>query len=323
MTKIYYILVLLTISNSTFGQKKGEATVEAEFDTLYNFEFSPIKEKHGLKVLIDEGHNTIYSLSYGKETAREMLRIMNVDGFNVEFTKDNLDSITLTAKNPDLLIIHGIPNDKIYLDYGAKEEILYISPLLIAEVEAIGKYVYNGGSLLLFLSHHPGGSGALPLLEAFNVKFRDGYANHPKSPGYNCSICSQFIMTSKNKMINLEHSIFQKTPPELMPDTVKFLCGAAVFRNSEDVILPFPNNTTNYTRSSTGLDIEESSDFYAGMIGFEYGAGRIIIATDQGMFRSLDLILDDEKIPVTIHDPECDNAALFVNSIRWLTRIQQ
>ncbi|KAA3622560.1 MAG: hypothetical protein DWQ02_25885 [Bacteroidetes bacterium] len=320
MKTLTSLLILILIAHSSFAQEK-EATVEAEFDTLFNFQFTPA-EPHSKKVLIDQGHNTIYSKPYGKETAREMLRIMEVDGFEVTFTKDQLDSSNLAGNDPDLLIIHGIPNDKIYLDNGDKKEIFYKSPLHNDEVEAIVKNVYHGGSLLMFLSHHPGGSGALPLLEAFNVKFRDGYANHPKSPGHNCGICSQFIMTSNNKMINLDHSVFKSSPPELIPDTVKFLCGAAVFRNPEDAILPLPNNTTNYTRSSTGLDIEESSDFYAGMIGFDYGAGRVIVATDQGMFRSLDLLLDGEKIPVTIHDPECDNAELFLSCIRWLTKIQ-
>ncbi len=96
-----------------------------------------------------------------------------------------------------------------------------------------------------------------------------------------------------------------------------------MFRNPEDEILSFPNNTINYSHSSSGrMTIKEYSDSYAGMIGFEYGAGRVIIATDQGMFRSLDLLLGDEKIPVTIHDPECENAALFVNCVRWLTKMQ-
>jgi hypothetical protein len=320
--KTTILVIVLLLGFFTSLSQKEEATVEAEFDTLFHFQFEPSTQDHSLRVLVDEGHNTIYSLSYGRETAREMLRIMEVDGFKVEFTKDRLDSNTLAASDPDLMIIHGMPNDKIKLTGGKKDEILYKSPLQNDEVEAIAKYVYHGGSLLVFLSHHPGGSGALPLLEAFNVKFRDGYASHARSPGHNCGICSQFVMTKDNGMINQEHDIFQNSSPSLMPDTVKFLCGAAVFRNSEDVILPFPNNTTNYTRSSTGLNIEESSDDYAGMIGFEYGDGRIIIATDQGMFRSLDLLLDDQKIPVTIHDPECDNAELFLNSVRWLTKTQ-
>lgn len=316
MKHLFIIILSILISNLCYSQKP-EPTVEAEFDTIFKFQFEPIKSKHSKKILIDESHNTIYSLSYGKETAREMLRIMRTDGFDVQFTDKVLDSTNLNNYKPDLLILHGMPNDKIVLKSGDKNEILYKSPLVQDEVVDIGKYVFKGGSLLIFLSHHPGGSGALPLLEAFNVKFRDGYANHPKSPGYNCGVCSQFIMTSKNGMINTEHPLIKsRLSDKLLPETIKFLCGAAVFRNLEDSVLPFPNNTTNYTRSSSGLNIEESSDSYSGMIGFEYGKGRVIVATDQGMFRSLDLLLDGEKIPVTIHDPECDNAELFLNCIR-------
>jgi len=322
MKLIYIVFVSTFLINSSIAQE-SEPSVEAEFDTIFKFQFEPIKVNHQKRILIDEGHNTIYSLSYGKDSAREMLRIMDVDGFEVAFTKNALDSTNLSKSKPDILIIHGIPNDKIVLDSENKREILYKSPISNKEVVDIVKYVYKGGSLLVFLSHHPGGSGALPILEAFNIKFRDGYANHPKSPGYNCGICSQFIMTSKNGMINVDHPIFTTSVSEdLIPNTVKFLCGAAVFRNPEDTILPFPNNTTNYSRSSEGLNIEESSDYYSGMIGFNFGTGRVIVATDQGMFRSLDLLLDGEKIPVTIHDPECDNAELFLNSIRWLSKMQ-
>lgn len=57
-------------------------------------------------------------------------------------------------------------------------------------------------------------------------------------------------------------------------------------------------------------------------IDLEFGSGRVIVCTDQGMFRSLDLLIDDEKIPVTIHDPDCDNAYLFLNSLRWLAKLQ-
>ena len=68
--------------------------------------------------------------------------------------------------------------------------------------------------------------------------------------------------------------------------------------------------------------MEETSADYAGMIGFRYGSGRGIICTDQGIFRSLNIFIDGEKIAVTIHDPETDNAGLLVNTIRWLTKLQ-
>jgi hypothetical protein len=126
MKHLFLFTFLICFSGSIHAQ---EATTEAEFDTLFNFQFEALKSDHQKKVLIDEGHNTIYSLSYGRQTAREMLRIINADGLNVSFTKDRLDSTAFAKNDADLLIIHGIPNDKIYLDYGEKEEILYKSPL--------------------------------------------------------------------------------------------------------------------------------------------------------------------------------------------------
>lgn len=317
------IKALLIIFCVLVGKLYSQNTVEAEFDTIFKYQFTPLKIAHSKKVLVTEVHNTIYSLPYGKASAREMLRIMEADGFELVFTKQPLDSIHLAKSETNILVLHGMPNDKVTLNGGTKEEILYKSPLNNQEVVAIAKYVYNGGSLLLFLSHFPNGSGALPLLEAFQVKFRDGYAFHPNYLGHNGGLCSHFLMNSKNNLLKKEHPVFKdnlklKTP---MPNNVKFLCGAAVFRNPEDVILAFPNNTTNFTPAKNSEDIEETSDAYAGMIGFEYGMGRVVIATDQGMFRSLDLLIDDEKIPVTIHDPECDNAALFLNVLRWLAQL--
>lgn len=311
---IVLILIISHISN-------GQGTVEVEFDTAFNYQFIPLKGTHDKKILIDKAHNTIYSLPYGKETAREMLRIMHADGFQIAFTDEKLDSLNLNTEKADILMIHGIPNDEIKLD---RNEVIYKSPLTDDEVVAISKYVFNGGSLLLFLSHFPGGSGALPLLEAFSIKFRDGYAYHPDFPGYKGDTCGHFIMTSSNGMINIDHPIFSSNrTKEPIPGTVKFLCGAAVFRNPEDNILPFPNNTVNLTPTTDGsMEIEEFSDSYAGMIGFQFGSGRVIVCTDQGIFRSLDLLIDGGKIPVTIHDPECNNADLFLSSIRWLSDLK-
>jgi len=320
MKQIFYSILFFIPLSLVLGQ----GTVEAEFDTIYNFKFKPLNVINNIKVLIDQSHNTIYSLPYGKETAREMLRIIAADGFDIQFTNKSLDSTNLHEDKLGILILHGMPNEKIVLNDGEKEELLYKSPLKDDEVLGIAKYVYNGGSLFLFLSHFPGGSGALSLLEAFSIKFRDGYAYHPHSPGHNCGDCSHFIMTQKNKMLNINHPVFTtRISDDLLPDTIKFLCGAAIFRNPEDNILSFPNNTINFTPTKDGSpDIEENSDSYAGMIGFEYGDGRIIVCTDQGIFRSLDLLIDGEKIPVTIHDPECDNAELLLNSIRWLGKKQ-
>ena len=317
--KQIFILLTILINSLVFSQ----GTVEAEIDTSYIYQFKSIKEENSKKILVDKGHNTIYSKESGVITAREMFRIIEEDGYELNFTDNTLRDEILNPEKTDLLIIHGMPNNKIKLKTDSFTETLYVSPLTNEEVETIGKFVFDGGGLFLFLSHFPGGSGALPLLEGFSVKFRDGYANQHQFHTSKGGKCGHFLMNSKNRMINYNHTIFQSSiDKSTIPTDIRFYCGAAVFRNPEDVILGFPNNTINYTPTEENIDAEEMSSSYAGMIGFQYGLGRVIICTDQGIFRSLDLFIDGEKIPVTIHDPNSENAGLLLNSLRWLTKNQ-
>lgn len=110
--KINSILIFCFI---LVGTLNAQNTVEAEFDTIFNYQFEPLKTTHSKKILVAEAHNTIYSLPYGKASAREMLRIMGADGFELIFTKKNLDSIHLAKSEANILVLHGMPNDKIVL----------------------------------------------------------------------------------------------------------------------------------------------------------------------------------------------------------------
>ncbi|MCI5056405.1 MAG: hypothetical protein MRY83_09880, partial [Flavobacteriales bacterium] len=148
MKNYYLISLVFLIASSSHAQ----GTVEAEFDTIYNYQFNSLNGTHNKRILIDQSHNTIYSLPYGKQTAREMLRIMEEDGFNVEFTNLRLDSTNLNLFQPDLLIIHGMPNNRIAMGKNEVKEIIYKSPLIDNEVIDITRYVHKGGSLFLFLS---------------------------------------------------------------------------------------------------------------------------------------------------------------------------
>ena len=313
------IIIAILFNSMAYSQNM----VEAEIDTTYFYQFNSLKGKNNKKVLVDKGHNTIYTNQSGIGTSREMFRIIKEDGYTVGFTDQKLTSDLMNSENADLLILHGMPNNKLKLESDTIAETLYLSPLSTKEVEAIGNYVFNGGGLLLFLSHFPNGSGALPLLEAFSVKFRDGYANQHQYHTSKGGKCGHFLMNAKNKMLNYDHPVFQSAvDPGTIPDNIRFYCGAAIFRNPEDIILRLPNNTVNYTPTNEAVDAEETSNDYAGMIGFNYGKGRIAICTDQGIFRSLDLFIEGEKIPVTIHDPDSDNAGLLLNTLRWLTKNQ-
>jgi hypothetical protein len=96
-------------------------------------------------------------------------------------------------------------------------------------------------------------------------------------------------MTQENGMIDGAHPLLSNEKDTTLQVTkVRWLCGATVFRNPEDVILSYPANTVLYT-PEVGRDkrsFAETSSQYAAMIGFEYGKGRVVVYADQGQFRN-------------------------------------
>lgn len=300
-----FFLLLMPVAQS----KKIVTDAVADID--FKHEFDVLRQKHGTKVLIDKYHQTIYKTDDDSHGAHAMLDIMQRDGFDIEFTDKVLD---LSKSNTDILIIHGLPNDKILLE---NDVVFWRSPIKNNELNSIVRWVANGGSLFLTLSHFPGGSGARPMLEAFNVKFRDGYAYSPLHPSFTSEDgrCSNFFgMSEEQGLLIKSHPIYTKGQPV---EKIDFHCGAAIFRNKEDVVIAYPKGTGNYNKDDS---FHEVSDYYAAMIGFSYGNGKVVVTTDQGMFRNFIFTFDEkEKVYVTITSPNNDNANLFVNMMRWLS----
>jgi hypothetical protein len=280
-------------------------------DSGYHFEFEPRQTGRGARVMIDRYHPTIYKLPDGETTAEVMLDLMARDGAVVRY----LDAAEeFRALAGDVLIIHGLPGEEVPLE---GEDTYVRSPLSADDVDAVARFVYEGGGLFLTLSHFPNGSGGKPLLDAFSVSFRDGYLYHPAAPSVLNpeDRCSHFFgLSVESGTLNAKHPILAAGLPVRRVD---FLCGAAVVRRPEDVIIAFPPGSSNYDQDGRLL---ETSDSYAGLIGFPFGRGRVVVATDQGLFRNLVLETDDgREFPVTITSPTNDNAALFLNLMRWLS----
>ncbi len=313
---VYIAVLLIIVTNGLVAEDAGinRTFVDAEF-TSYVPEFEPLaKGSHSTQVLVDRFHNTIYSVPDTENGTQLMQDMMRKDGFVLTSATtplhENLHGI-------DIVIIHGLPNKKIELPNGGT---YWKSPVSEEDLDALVKFIDNGGGLFLTLSHWPGGSGALPILEALNVKFRDGYVWSKEYPSYTDpehGICSHYFgMSEQDNTLNPSHPVVQGP---LVVNKVDYLCGAAVFRNPEDVILPFPSNSINYSPNDMA---SETSDQYAGMIGFTFGKGKVVIATDQGLFRNFIFTFSDgksqSKVPVTL-SPTNDNANLFVNMMRWLS----
>jgi hypothetical protein len=305
-------LLLVLHTQDASGETTGKKTViEATLDLDFQYEFESKVAPHSTKVLIDKYHQTIYRVEDESHGAHGMLDIMHRDGFETKLYAQNLESI---PDDTDILIIHGLPNEKLTL---ANNATMWKSPLTDKEVEAVSRFVAKGGSLFLSLSHFPGGSGAFALLEALDVKFRDGYVLSPGYPSFTSKDgkCSNFFgMTAENEMLFLSHPMFGYGETV---NSIDFHCGAAVFRDRDDTVIGYPKGSENYSRS---LKVSERSDDYAAMIAFQFGAGKVAVTTDQGMFRNFIFTFDSgESIHVTMTSPTNDNAALFVNLMRWLS----
>ena len=298
----------------TFGQENiRRRVVDATVDTEFVFDFPALEDAHGTTVLIDRYHDTIYQNEGMATGATTLLGILETDGFAHKYIETPLLPDVLAQG--DMLFIHGLPNDEVELPNGGT---FWRSPLSDEEIEAIVRWVDAGGGLFLTLSHFPNGSGGLPLLEAFAVKFRDGYLYSEAYPSFTNPAndhCSHYFgMSAEDKTLNTAHPVVNGPLPV---ERVDFLCGAAIFRNSDDIILGFPAGSANYDQSGM---FNETSDSYAGMLGFDYGLGRVIVAGDQGLFRDFIFEFDSgDFVHVTITGPENDNANLFVNMIRWLS----
>ncbi|WP_444995123.1 hypothetical protein [Aliikangiella sp. IMCC44359] len=315
MKKMLIVLIVLLSSNYVYS--KAKKAIDAEVDKSYVPKIKFKQSKNNKTILVDRFHNTIYKQETGSIGADTLLYLAGKDGFTVKYLEQAFNSNNLKG---DILFLHGLPHQEMKTTNGST---YFVSPLSNTELTALIEWISSGGGLYLSLSHHPNGSGAKPLLNALDVNFRDGYIFHPSQPSFISEEdrCSHFFEVSQqNNMLNMSHPIFS------MGEEIKnihYLCGAAIFRNPEDNIIQFPKGTQNFNRNDILL---ESSDIYAGMIGFNFGKGKVVITGDQGMFRDFIFTFDTkEKVHVTITSPDNDNDKLFINMIRWLgnTRLEK
>jgi len=282
-------------------------------DTEFSFVFTPLPRPHGSTVLIDSYHSTIFRNKLPGKVDTGIIDILQKDGFKANFLLQPLMENSLT-KGTNIFAIIGMRNRRT-------------RALSENEIVALKRWINGGGSLLLVVGHYPNGEGAIGLMKALGVEYLNGYANYPGLPGEKQDeLCSHFTMSRENNLLT-SHPVVAKSNPVMLPvNRVKYLCGGAVYRKPEDVILDMPAGTNIYYRNEDNghLELRESSGQQsAGMIGFQYGKGRVAVAADQGIFRNLIKIFDGKRVYVTMNDPQADNAALFVNTMRWLAGIDQ
>lgn len=310
VSSIFFLLSIFCISVTNAQQ------VQVISDSTYSLAFKPLGMSNKT-LLIDTYHKTVFQRPQKDQANEVMLKLARQDGFRIDYINKPL--LKENFQPNAILLIEGLPNEQIVVNEQPKA-IFQKSPLSDVEVDNITRWIANGGRLFLFLSHYPNGSGGKPLLEALGVRFRDGGASHPNFPGINGDPCAWFTMTLDNGLINSKHPVLLDIKDqELSVKTARFLCATAIFRNPEDVILAFPQSTTHIAPyENERSELRETSDSYAGLLGFVFGKGKVIISSDLGVFRNQKVIDGNNIYYNTITDPKADNAKLLVNCLRWM-----
>lgn len=296
--------LILLIFSAPLSEQSWALTKSVDHD--YSFEFTAWPTAHNSAVLIDAYHPTIYQGRDHSQQDTALYNILKADRFAPSYLYQAISPKTL-SQDTKLLVIVGMRR-------AGKPRIRK------AEIQHVYNWVINGGSLLLIVGHYPNGKALYPLLQMMGVNYQPDFAYKAGLVGEKTDAkCSHFRLVEKYHL-NKQHPILQRSTHSLPISQVDFLCGMAISRNREDVVLQLPAGTLSIIHDRTTGRIREvpHQHLMAGMLGFQLGQGKVVVASDQGLFRHLWKDFQGQKLAVTMNNPSNQNAELLLNTLRWL-----
>lgn len=162
--KVYtYLLILFLIPINVFNLNSQQIA-----DSLYipSISSKQYPNQDGIIVYIDEGHNNFHTKEGRYLSFTNLLRL---DGYRVESYNGIFNRGKL--KEVDILVIANALPDSI----GNPITIPTESAFSKGEVNALKKWVENGGSLFLIADHMPFAGAAFALAKEFGFEFYDSF----------------------------------------------------------------------------------------------------------------------------------------------------
>ena len=263
----------------------------------FKYDCRPRVRNNPVTVTIDRSLRTIFRNSDSSGPDESMLTLLELGGYKISYFDGPLNSAT-TSRLGDIHIVVGLPSIE---DDQAK---------------LLHQWILTGGRLLLVCGHHPDGYGAKKFLEQIKITYHVGWASHPKySPTH------WFPMTKENNLL-ASHAIFADAPYNLPVEKVYFIGGGGISGTAGCPVLNFPKGTTVRQSEAEVAGAKPANDI-CGMMTVICGNGRVAIAADRGIFRSrhqIDLAGRTFNFGGFNYAEDSCNAALFLNTIRWLER---
>ena len=277
---------------------------------------TPAYAGEGPRVLFDEAHNNHHRAS---STYRPFTKLLEADGYRVVRGRAPVTAEAL--KSIDVLVIAGALGRNERNDDPA---------FLSQEVEAIERWVSEGGALLLITDHYPFGDAVEMLAQRLGVvmtkgvvedtanhdrsfdpthivysRSNGGVAEHPITRGWTSSETIQRILTFTGQGV---------TGP---PSGVGFLrlTATAVARPAEPVVEREGGDVRVHVQYGAPVPAES----YAQGLALTHGQGRVVVLGDGAMLTAQLRRFDGLSIGMTTRG--YDNRQLALNIMHWLTRL--
>jgi len=254
----------------------------------------------GPKVVIDGSHNNFFTVT---GLIQPLIDVLISDGYSVsisdkKFTEKSLSEI-------DIIVV-ATPMSRTYKNFFQK----YKGAFKKRELEALKKWVEEGGSLLMFSEHFPFDKAIKPLLKTFDIEPSIGETiDFDYSEGG--------LIVFKNERLDSSNTIVSGKR------TVHKICsygGGALTGSNYTNILKLSENSKNITRKwafTEGGPIGKGNS--QGLAG-DFGKGKVAAFGDANGFVAM--VFDEgdgRKIKAGMNDPNYDWKNFVLNTFDWLS----
>ena len=265
-------------------------------------EFRPLIEKpafsagEGPVVLIDEGH-----FNFHTTTGRYLpfAALMRRDGYVVKGSAGRITSEALRAGK--VLVISNALNEKNQEDWSPPHPSAFTGE----EITVVHDWVRGGGSLLLIADHMPFAGAAEELGKAFGIRFLNGYAMVPNTPGP--MVFRRSDGTLKDHAITTE-----------IDEVATFTGSAFLIEGEGQPLLVFGPDVVLATAQNDPKPASVTGRLQGAAL--PVGKGRVAVFGEAAMFSAQ--LAGPDRRPMGMNHPTAkQNAQFLLNVMHWLTEL--
>ena len=266
----------------------------------------------GPRVCLDLEHHTFPSANRNPSAYRPFMILLKDDGYRVQETSQKFTPASLAEC--DLLVIADATGDDNLHDWAFPHP----SAFTRAEIEALYRWIRNGGGLLLIADHAPTPGAAADLGTLLGLVLLDGYARNVDAPPPD--------VFSRASGHLLDHAILRGRSESERVDAVATFTGHSFQASREwSPLLKFGPEAFAYVDVGRNFPDIPGSQRPRFSVGNWWHAaarrlekGRVVWLGEVSICTALRL--GEERRPVGMNHPEArQNAQFCLNVARWLS----